>query len=141
MLPLLLLTALAAVVAPSRAQGQRVPAPVNLTVEFLAAADAVAVDVAAPVFGWRPARDDPSFPPRSLRAVSQTAYRIQVVAADGVTPSESVMWDSGVVPSSASALVPYEGRGLDEDAVYGYVREASPLSAVACEVGKNVVVY
>jgi alpha-L-rhamnosidase len=74
----------------------------------------LAVDDAHPAFSWRLSAASPS-----LHGVSESAYRIQVAAGNGSFDSaKNLLWDTGVVPSPASADVAYNGPALAAERAY-----------------------
>ncbi|MGH9600080.1 MAG: family 78 glycoside hydrolase catalytic domain [Terracidiphilus sp.] len=68
----------------------------------------LAVDESEPLFSWRLSAASPA-----LHGVSQTAYEIEVAAAGrGFRSAQAILWDSGVVHSSATFGVAYAGPAL-----------------------------
>lgn len=56
-----------------------------------------------------------------LHAVSQTAYRIQVSAADaGLASGHGILWDSGVVQSASVSGIAYAGSPLEAEHAYAW---------------------
>jgi alpha-L-rhamnosidase len=69
--------------------------------------DPLGIDVAIPRFSWKQTDPDP------VRGQKQTAYRILVAGSkDLLAQDTGDLWDSGVVSSSQSVLVPYGGKKL-----------------------------
>ncbi len=76
----------------------------------------LAVDDAHPRFSWQLSTASPS-----LHGVSQSAYRVQVAAGDGdFDAPEKVLWDTGVVASSAASGIAYAGPSLDAQHAYAW---------------------
>jgi alpha-L-rhamnosidase len=75
--------------------------------------DPLGIDSEIPRFGWK--ISDPSH----LRGQRQTAYRLLVASSpDKLKDGEADVWDSGVVPSDQSHLVPYGGKKLQSGGDY-----------------------
>ncbi len=80
--------------------------PEHLTCEYLEAP--VGIDTPRPRLTWELRATDPA-----ARGLGQSAYRILVASTAGLLqPGSADLWDSGEVPSSASALIPYSGRAF-----------------------------
>ncbi len=76
----------------------------------------LAVAEAHPAFSWQLAPSS-----AALRGVSQSAYRVQVVqAGQNFASGHDLLWDSGVVSSSASAGVTYAGADLKPQNAYAW---------------------
>lgn len=85
-------------------------AATNLRTEYLSSSSAlepVLINSVLPRFSWEPQHTD--------RGVVQSQYHITVTRT---TPPSSVVWDSGVVNSSATSQVAYSGTALEADTVY-----------------------
>ena len=119
----------AALLAAVASQNVSVPAPVNLTVEFLTAVDALGIDVRQPLLAWRAASDNAAFP--QVRGVSQLTYSVEVdvvtgaVSSPPLTQAATTIWSSGIVSSDRSSVV--VNVTLSEDSVY---RCVLPLTTV-----------
>ena len=62
------------------------------------------INVTQPRFSWQIASGKPD--------LKQTAYQIQVAASpEQLESGDGLLWDSGVVRSDESVLVPYAGKG------------------------------
>ncbi len=73
-----------------------------------------AVADAHPEFSWRLMAASPA-----IHGVSQSAYRIQVMADAGSSrPLRKILWDSGVVSSAATSGVAYMGPALQAGGTY-----------------------
>jgi alpha-L-rhamnosidase len=87
----------------SAAPGDRAPsAPTRLTVDDVAKPLNTTLE---PRFGWLPQDQD--------GAEAQTAYEIEVSAADG-----TAVWDSGKVESAQESYVDYDGAELENGSAY-----------------------
>ncbi|MGA3129816.1 MAG: family 78 glycoside hydrolase catalytic domain [Terracidiphilus sp.] len=76
----------------------------------------LAVADAYPAFSWQLAASSPA-----LHSVSQSAYRIQVMADSRVARStRTILWDSGVVSSSAIFGIVYAGPALEPGRAYSW---------------------
>jgi alpha-L-rhamnosidase len=76
----------------------------------------LAVVDAQPELSWQLAAASPQ-----LHGVAQTAYRIQVADADhSFAPGQQVIWDSGVVQSSATSGTVYAGPPLTAQHAYAW---------------------
>ncbi len=84
------------------ALGAPLPAS-NVRVEYL---DNGAIDVALPRFSYELSSPD--------RAVAQSAYRILIASVT----ADALVWDSGVVSSTATTGIAYAGAPLVSDASY-----------------------
>ena len=66
---------------------------------------------ATPAFTWQIASGKPD--------LKQTAYQIQVAASpEQLESGDGLLWDSGVVRSDESVLVPYAGKALESGKPY-----------------------
>jgi alpha-L-rhamnosidase len=98
---------------PTRLTVEYLPSSVNASLGPAAAASFFPriTDSPAPLLGWwdtllvNPAPSPPLPLPLSL----QSAYRIVVASSPSLLPSSPDIFDTGVVPSSASVAVPYGG--------------------------------
>ena len=78
----------------------------NLTIEHLQ--NPIQLDQPKPRFSWKLNSDD-----AAVRGVVQQSYQILVASKpELLTPEQADLWDSGVVQSAQSVLVPYEGKPL-----------------------------
>ena len=69
------------------------------------------INVVQPRFSWQLASGKPN--------LKQAAYQIQVAASPGQLESgDDLLWDSGVVRSDESILVPYGGKPLESGKPY-----------------------
>jgi hypothetical protein len=76
----------------------------------------LAVADTQPEFSWHLGTSSPM-----LHAVSQTAYRIQVSAADaGLASGHGILWDSGVVQSASVSGIAYAGSPLEAEHAYAW---------------------
>lgn len=75
------------------------------------------INVVQPRFSWQIASGKPD--------LKQTAYQIQVAASpEQLESGDGLLWDSGVVRSDESVLVPYAGKAL----------ESGETLLLACEI-------
>lgn len=75
------------------------------------------INVMQPRFSWQIASGKPD--------LKQTAYQIQVAASpEQLESGDGLLWDSGVVRSDESVLVPYAGKAL----------ESGKTLLLACEI-------
>lgn len=87
----------------------RIEAPVNLRCEYRD--NPIGLDVQSPRFTWM-AGD-------TLRGTAQTAYQLLVATSpEKLTEGEADVWNSGVVTSDRSVLVPFEGEKLRSSTRY-----------------------
>ena len=78
------------------------------------ASDPLAVADAQPEFSWQLVASSPA-----LHSVSQSAYRIQVIAdSHSARSPRAILWDSGVVSSAATFGILYAGPSLDAGRAY-----------------------
>ena len=69
------------------------------------------INVTQPRFSWQIASGKPD--------LKQTAYQIQVAASpEQLESGDGLLWDSGVVRSDESVLVPYAGKALESGKPY-----------------------
>lgn len=69
------------------------------------------INVVQPRFSWQIASGKPD--------LKQTAYQIQVAASpEQLESGDGLLWDSGVVRSDESVLVPYAGKALESGRPY-----------------------
>ena len=69
------------------------------------------INVAQPRFSWQIASGKPD--------LKQTAYQIQVAASpEQLESGDGLLWDSGVIRSDESVLVPYAGKALESGKPY-----------------------
>lgn len=69
------------------------------------------INVVQPRFSWQIASGKPD--------LKQTAYQIQVAASpEQLESGDGLLWDSGVVRSDESVLVPYAGKALESGKPY-----------------------
>ena len=69
------------------------------------------INVTQPRFSWQIVSDKPS--------LLQVSYQIQVAASpEQLKSGEDLLWDSGVVRSDQSVLVPYAGKALESGKPY-----------------------
>lgn len=87
----------------------RVGVPVNLRCEYRD--NPIGLDVTAPRFTWM-AGD-------TSRGTAQTAYQLLVAtSADKLTEGAADVWNTGVVASDRSVLIPFEGKKLRSSTRY-----------------------
>lgn len=118
--------------AAARRPAQQLLAPAALRCDHQSAPLAVADS--QPIFSWSLNVASPA-----LHGVSQTAWQIEVAAAPrNFAPIQDLLWDSGIVHSSATSGVEYKGKALEPQHEYAWrVRvwdeqgRATPWSAVA----------
>lgn len=71
------------------------------------------INVTQPRFSWQIASGKPD--------LKQTAYQIQVAASpEQLESGDGLLWDSGVVRSDESVLVPYAGKALESGKPYSW---------------------
>ena len=69
------------------------------------------INVMQPRFSWQVVSDKPD--------LAQVSYQIQVAASpEQLESGEGLLWDSGVVRSDQSVLVPYAGKALESGKPY-----------------------
>ena len=69
------------------------------------------INVTQPRFSWQIVSGKPD--------LKQTAYQIQVAASpEQLESGDGLLWDSGVVRSDESVLVPYAGKALESGKPY-----------------------
>jgi hypothetical protein len=68
-----------------------------------------------PTFSWHLSTASPS-----LHGINQSAYRIQVVSANKSFVTANILWDSGVVASSATSGIVYGGPALEPARAYAW---------------------
>ncbi len=98
------------IAAPLHAQQTTIPtathtAPLDLRCEYLE--EPLGIDVEIPRFTWKLSS------PENTRGQKQTAYQVLVAGDKSLLARDrGDLWDSGVVSSAQSALLPYGGRKL-----------------------------
>jgi alpha-L-rhamnosidase len=86
------------------------------------------IDVETPRFSWR--MDDPEH----THGQRQTAYRILVASSTSMLAvGKADVWDSGVVQSSESHLVPYAGKKLQSGGDYYWTVQVYDMKRVPSE--------
>lgn len=73
--------------------------------------DPMGINVSQPRFSWQISSVQPD--------LTQTSYQIQVASSpDELVQGKNLYWDSGVVSSDQSILVPYNGKDLESEKPY-----------------------
>jgi len=100
--------------ASAGASGSYLARPFDL--RCAGSSEPLAVADPRPAFSWQLVAAS-----HSMHSVNQTAYRVQVIPADGsFAAAGGVLWDSGVVPSNATAGIVYAGPTLKAQRAYAW---------------------